>query len=416
MASLNASIEKSTKDFEQIKTGFDQITDDAKKITDTLFLMSETAEVQNALIKLWRNFSVGQNPQPLEKIFKDFLDTIKRQFEIFNSKVTQNDVVNMWMLSSLNQYFKIASKEFEERCWVTTRFQFFGKIIDATISPILNSKPFLNDFKEKYEIFTVLVLPPKRFFNYNAGELSDPDWDEYIDINVEAKTKGLTINRHFLSLDFGENADELVKEEFGDESIELKKKEFKDQLNVEYWFSKSQSGKGSELIKRGKDKDNKDTYLKAEGASLEGYTKTPLWRILEEIHCDKACKVIELKIPSFDKNNSDPLLKFNDILWDSTTEKTIDYFAIRERETGSWVLCYRTVYDKTFDFAEIEILYEQSCAHDRWNMVCNNLNRVFLIGKTSSAANDVSRDEELGITISPIGAYINGGEVGNEGE
>lgn len=434
MASLNTSIGKSTKDFDQIKKDFDQINDNAKEITDNLYLMSETAGVQNALIDLWRNFSVGQNRQPLDEVFKDFLDTIKWQFEIFKSKVTKNDVVDLWMLSSLNQYFKIASKEFEERCWLTTRFQFFGKIIDATISPILKNPAFLSDFSKRYEIFTVLVLPPKRFLNYNDGKLSDPDWDEYIQINIEAKRKGLQINRHFLSLDFEEGMDALVRQEFGDESMDLKKSEFIEQLNVQYLFSDSPNIDGRELIKKEK-KDNKDAYLSGVALSIklatrprfwgvlrvapqyqaliltlwaklsggapealparQGYTGKPLRHILDEIHCSEACKVIELKIPHFSDDNKNPLDKFNNILWDSKTEKALDYFAIREKATEKWVLCYRTVYDKTFDFAEIEILYEQSRKVDNWYEVCDNLDRVFL----------VTQDKDLGISIHPINSY-----------
>jgi hypothetical protein len=360
--------------------------------------IGETENIREALIKFRQSFSNVIGPHPVDSTFSKFLDTIKEQFRIFDSKVTKNSVVNLWMLSSLNEYFKIASKEFRDNNWLTTRFQFFGEILNATFAPILENDEFLEEFTSEYEIFTVLVIPPKRFLNYRSGEKSDPDWDKFIKINIEARRKELQINRHFLSLDFEPNIEDMVKQEFGDESLDLKKSEFIDQLNTEYWFAESAVVNSSELIK----KDAEGNYLKVhvDSPDQQGYSRTPLRNILDMIHCSGACKVIELQIPS-DKTE---LEKFDEILWDSQTEKTIDYFAIRERRSKKWVLCYRTVYDKTFDFAEIEILFEHPQNKDKWNDICRNLNQVFLTGKTPDEEG-VTRDEELGISLYPISSY-----------
>lgn len=393
MKSLNKIIESSN-------TSIKAINEDARQITENLVFLGETENVRKALISLRKNLSSNLNPHPVDKTFTEFTTTIEKQFKVFDSKVTHNDIIDLWMINSLNQYFKILSEEFQKTSSITTRYNFFGKILNATFRPILQNAEFLKRFNQDYEIFTVFVLPPKRFLNYIDGVESDPDWDDFIDVTIEAAKKGLQINRHFLSLDFNQVNENLIKEEFGDESIDLKKSEFVRQLTEKYWFSNDMDIDNRLLIK----KDN-NSYLKVKSGDIqEGYINKSLNEILEEIHSENACKVIELKIPHFESENKSPLDDLNDVLWDSKTEKSIDYFAIRNRNYREWLFCYRTVYDKTFDFAEIEILHNKQQDLGNWNNLCANLNKVFLTEELPDEQG-ITRNQRLGVSIYPIRSY-----------
>ncbi len=344
----------------------------------------------------------------MEVAFKAFTKTISNQFRVFEDKSTKDSIINLWIINSINQYFYLSSNLFENRSSIITKFEFFGKILNAIFKPMLEPEntEFLQYFKNNYEIYTVLVLPPKRFLNYDAGERSNSDWDEFIKTTIESKNAELKINRHFLSLNINQLDKNLVRKIFGEESVNfeneenavLEKENFKQQLKLHLLLPDSgyvplkQDGQNSQYIL-----DLKENIVKKNDSNkIES-----LRNFLDSIHYDNGCKVIELEVPNFTDDDTAPLDRFKGILWDEKSLKPIDYFAIREKNSKEWLFCYRTVFDKTLDFANIQINHKLQSNKNEWVSICNNLDKIFM----PNDKNEIKNNEELGTAIYSIKSY-----------
>lgn len=387
MKSLNEIIKNSKKDFSQVATNAEYLVG--------------TSSIRSALKKLRDKVSENINEKhPLDTVFKSFTETVSEQFSVITNQVKENDLINLWIISSLNQYFKVSSEELNQNSSIITKFQFFGKILKETFQPILQNESYLKKFKEDYEIYTVLVLPPKRFLNYDEnGTKRNEDWNQFILSCILSKNKELKINRHFLAIDPNGCSDDFLKKEMGEECIDLKKDSFIEQLKEEYYYSTNSAHNDEEVIF-----GTKESFPKYNSEDIKlGYTKKALSDVLDNLHFKNSCKVIELKIPTGSSTDSNKLNIFDDILWDSKTDKTLDYFAIRETKSKEWLFCFKTVMDKSFDFAHIEI-HNKKEDTEKWNRICKNLDKVFLTDK-DPVDQGILKDDNLGISIYPILKY-----------
>lgn len=387
MKSLNEIIKNSKRDFSQVATNAEYLVG--------------TSSIRSALKKLRDKVSENINEKhPLDSVFKSFTETISEQFLVITNQVKENDLINLWIISSLNQYFKVSSEELNQNSSIITKFQFFGKILKETFQPILQNESFLKKFKEDYEVYTVIVLPPKRFLNYDEnGTKRNEDWNQFIVSCILSKNKELKINRHFLAIDPNVSDDDFLKKELGEECIDLKKEFFQEQLKDEYYYSTNASHNDDEIIF-----GTKESFPKFNSTDAKlGYTNKALSDVLDNLHFNNSCKVIELKIPTGASSDTTKLNIFADILWDSKTDKTLDYFAIRETKSKEWLFCFKTVMDKSFDFAHIEIHHKKEDI-DKWSNICKNLDKVFLTAKTPNE-DGILKDENLGISIYPINNY-----------
>ena len=392
------------KQSESLKNTINYANKQMEKTVNNVEIIYNISDVSKNLRLLQETFSKAN---PLANISSDFTKTISEQLRIFNNKVVtgvnDDEIINTWFFSALNQYLIKTSEELQkETSSFITKFQFFGQILNETIGSILKNDWFLENFKKQYEIYTVLVLPPERFLNYNIKSTipeKDVDWDKFIHTCINAKKQNFDMNRHFLVINFNKSEQDTVTKYFGRESEKLESESFKEQLKKRYYYSEKKPDNQTIF-------NENNSYIEVMKEEKEGYEKQTLAEILTNIH--NSCKAIELKLPdSLTTNNGESkLANLDDLLWDKKTHKALDYLAIKKKGVSNgWVFCFQTVLDESFDFAYIKLYHSHSEAKE-WSEICKNLSKIFLIDKqTPGSENDVLKDDETGISIYPINKY-----------
>jgi len=357
----------------------------------------------------------------LAKTFDGFLNTVEKQFKTFKEKCTKDHTIKLWVTSAINNNIKIHTKLYEKRNELVTTFEAFGEILNNTIEYIIEDKDTNKDIIEYYEIYTILVLPPGRFFNFNEynGKLlraffaANESWKKYVDVNLKASKAGIKQFRHFLSISNERNLNNM-----GEEEKDLASEKVKKQLNEKYYLLKEEKTNydifceekevADDLGKKIKAYEYLETSTpyKTDKIGYEWKSLSDILNIIHKVGETECCKVLEVPVNSYEGPS-----RMNRLIRNNLKMKPIDYYAIRHKKNDAqweWLLCFRTEYDKSFNAAIIRIMHKEQDAHENekkeWQEMCEKLNTIFLIN-TVPDHDGTQSDSELGIKIIPINKY-----------
>ncbi len=357
------------------------------KIADEIKpILNELGSLKSTLVKI--------DGSGLDKSFDDFIQTLKEQISIYQKKLNSisNKTINLWTLTAIYTNIKLQAKMFEDRNNLITEFQLFGDILKESLSKIMDAK---QDNNWEYEIYTVLVLPPSRFLNFKRNfdnYAADEKWQDFIKTIQQATSRNLKHHRHFVSLNGNENT---IKDLFNESALLLKsnvqkelKKEYSYNLDTGVYFKEIQF-QGIKYYQ----------YPEFSKEQQEKHESKALDFILDKYHCEGCCKILEIEIPE-DKDIS----KLDNILYDKRTKKPIDYYAIRAI-SKEWILCFRTIYDETFDSAHISILHKDQTDKQEWDNLVVHLNKIFCLDSECSIKGNIKVNASLGINIFPVTEY-----------
>lgn len=405
-----------------------------KSITDTIgsvYLRESFREVSQSLEKLQNSLHTDTNKEYIKSYFNDFVMTLKNQLNIYSTKTTNDGDVNFWLLNSVNEYYKIASEDFNKNNILTTKFQLFSKILYSSLEPILKNNELLSSFNSNFQIYTLLVLPPSRLLNFHKGKYIDGEWREFLLGNRRFANHKIEIRRHFLCLNFDINNLQEVEKYFGDDSYELNIDQVKEQLNRFYYLKNNQRGSNGELISdfelETKDyiDENNDFKYDQDGNKIICYPHTDdktnkknlvnLSEIINAIHYNNSARIIELEL--LDVKDVNSLKNMEGILWDSNSDRAIDYFAIFNKISNEWVFCFKTIYDPSVNFARVSINYNPNLLLNKasdglnsknWNSICSSLNKLFIPSESDSdKAGKIIENKDLNVKIYSINDFLN---------
>jgi hypothetical protein len=301
----------------------------------------------------------------LNKSFEQYSELLSKQIGILGSRLTGNHVIDLWILTGLKSAAELRVTQLQNENSMTTLFEVFGNIIADCLENF-----DVSDDKNQTEIYTVFSLPPDRYLNYNGNEPLSKNWKEYLAKNIEAAKKGVAIHRHFLSF---MNSKEEITAKAGEEGFDLNHLQVIPKWKKNYWVNPDGTPFFNETLKRYQTED--------EAVEASNLIKKPLAEILSSTyHCPNCCKLIEVDIT---KN-------WKDIFYSEKYQKPIDYFALKSKQTGEWIFCFKTYYDKGFNAAIVEFWHDLHTESGRWQGIKKNLNRLF------------TEDKENGIKIEDI--------------
>lgn len=220
------------------------------------------------------------------------------------------------------------------------------------------------------EFYALLVISPEKFLNYdNTKFIGNADWEDYLNGNIEASKRGIPQHRYFLSIKADQRhlLERLRGGQISEEAPLVFHKDVAEQLTrryvrVENGLPVKEKREIEGIIKQKyviEDKNNVGT-LKGE------------WKTLAEVigtiyHKPSCCFVREFEKDDFEKH-----LIHNEL------KKPLDYFAIKKN--GDWKFCLQTLYDKSFDIANIEIFHDgivEKGNLGRWQDVKKKLDLIF---------------------------------------
>jgi hypothetical protein len=386
LLSLRDDYSKSAKDFTNIKSELTKASSQVQELRRTLDLK----EIDDKYKEFIDHLNDEDDPyEILEQTKNEFKSSLKSLFDSFDNKITKNSLSDFWLLSGLANDIKISSELFKSENLIVTKFEIFAELLKNSLQALIAAKQI--NSRLDFEIFTTIVLPPDRFFNYSLKKEEQKKWQDYLNINRIATQNGINQHRHFISftdaittLEY--NSKKFVRDSNDEDIKPLIKQSFREKLNKYLEFGND-----------GLLKIEEDYSYKLCDENFGQCKK--LSEAIKQYHCPDCAKVMEINL------NDNNVKSFFNILIDEKTLKPVDYYAIRQG--NDWVFCFKAIYDNSYNTAAL-FLYNSKNA--QWNTITNELNTLF----TSMAVSDMTADTEQknkltavrsGITVSQVDNY-----------
>lgn len=295
------------------------------------------------------------NSNSLNNSLDQYSELVASQIELIAKNLTGNSVIDLWTLAGLKSAEELRVKQISTQKTILTSFDLFANMI----ADCLDSIPL--DEENKPEIYTVFALPPDRFLNYNEGgqEISK-EWLAYLQKNIDAVRKNIKIHRHFLSFD--NTINEITKHD-GTAGLDLIYTGVEEKLNEKYYIKDDGMPYFDEHKNRYLKKDD-EIEIKLEWQSLRAI-------LVNKYHCNGCCKIIKAKLNSSESE---------DVIFSTQYKKPIDYFALKSKNDGEWLFCFKAYYDKKLEVARVKFLHkyvEDTEDKKDWDKIKTALSKLF---------------------------------------
>lgn len=386
LLSLRDDYSKSAKDFTNIKSELTKASSQVEELRRTLDLKEIDDEYKKFIGHL--NEEVDSY-NVLEKTKNEFKQSLKSLFESFDNKITKNSLSDFWLVSGLANYIKINSELFKNENLIVTKFEIFAELLKNCLQSLIQAKQKNSNLK--FEIYSTIVLPPDRFFNYSPNKIEQERWQEYLTINKTATLNGINQHRHFVSF-----ADSINTLSYGNTNFVRDSND----ADVKPLISDKFKKKLNEYLENTSDgslKTNDDLqYIVCE--TNTGQCQK-ISSAIQAYHCPECAKVIEINLTA---ENID---SFFQVLIDKKTLKPIDYYGIKQ--DNEWIFCFKAVYDNSYNTAALWLLNSKN---ERWKEITNELSTIF--SKENIDAMKATPEQKIkykavreGITITTIDKY-----------
>ena len=379
-----------------LRDAYAQGTTEVGGLKNKIENLSQTLEEKNTEIKyIFDEIQLSQNLKELfgklsnKRLGREFIKSLNASIRTYSKSFRDKPRLDIFILSALSGYLNLEVKHFEEEKKLITKFDLFGDIVHLTLEELL-----LNESVEidKFEIFTIVVIPPKKFICYDQGNNKNtPNWMRYLKTNYKVRNI-LNQYRHFLSVDYSRNTIRGKNPKILKELNEIEVLKIKEELqNIELHVASNWSDSINEEIpihQTGTEQEG-ITFSDSE-QDIEGYKKMALSDVLANVfHKTDCCKVIEVKIYNDqDINEVKPLV-------DVAGGFLLDYYAVKY--DGKWMFCYRAKYEESLNTAHIE-LFHSEMPKDTWNPVEADLEKIFTKKTRKSASYSTGIGEVFDIT------------------
>lgn len=401
-----------------LRSHIDNLSETSESSLDTLRAVMKTLEVGGRWIELKQRLT-NKKVRDLWLRAVGMLDNLGHQID-FGSK----DKIEPFLASVLGQFLQSQGQLLNTtQHRVVTKYENLGQMANELME--------LARHDSEMVVYALLVLPPLRYLNYNGSyrfgrptlakwaeensrrELRSSTWWNYLNTNREiAVAPRVHVKRYFLSValhghvkDVADSVEQVKRtvleaDAFEDpafrvfnEILPVRSSSVTSQLRLHVlcdgdrlpiaylpatddYLSWSEAGARLRQWREAGASENAalQFVVREQKDDFPVTVAGAQWLTLGEVlgtvfHKRETAWVLECE------QRLDPHLSF---LIDKDTMKLKDFFAIGKPNGGEvkWLLCLRSLYDRDFDVADVEIVYPES--RDRWEVVKRELDQVFV--------------------------------------